>query len=80
MDWTKVDLKDNYERNQTFLDGYSFDTLLLELQCNYPKEKLTKEVVMKHVTSIIENNVAEAFSIINDNLDNIIKTSLDERE
>ena len=80
MDWNNVDLKDGYQRSQTFLDGYSFDTLLLELQCNYPKEKLTKEVVMKHVTTIIENNVAEALSIVNSNLDNIIRISLDERD
>lgn len=35
MDWKNIDLASNYERNQTFLDGYSFETLLLEIDCNF---------------------------------------------
>jgi len=46
MDWKNIDLTSGYERDQNFLDGYDFETLLLEIHCNM--KEITKEAILGH--------------------------------
>mgnify|MGYP003150671173 CR=1 FL=1 len=71
MDWNNVDLTNSYEKDQDFLNSYSFDTLLMEIHCNIPKEKITPEVIMKHAKEVLKNRYDEALSILESNLTNI---------
>lgn len=80
MNWENIDLSDGYERSQNFLDPYSFDTLLLEINCNIPNDKITREAVLKQVQENIQNKVEEAYHIIECNLDNIVKQAREEKK
>lgn len=80
MNWENVDLSDGYERDQNFLDPYSFDTLLLEISCNIPNDKISRESVLKQVHENIQNRVEEAYRIIENNLDNIVEQARKEKE
>ena len=71
MDWNNIDLNSNYELSRDFLDGYAFDTLILELTCNYKAEDITPALVRKHVAESITMKVEDAIGIINDNALNI---------
>lgn len=79
MDWNNVDLSRGYERDQNFLDGYSFDMLLLEIHCNMKKENITEVNVRQHVEKVIRGKVEEAYSILDSNLANIIKQAKSEK-
>ena len=77
MNWSNVDLKDDYERDANLLDAYSFDTILLEINCNL------KDINIKTVSEQFEENlktrVEEAKSIFYSNLNNIVKQAKKER-
>ena len=73
MDWNNIDLDSAYERSRTFLDGYDFDTLILELTCNYRAEDITPGLVRKHAIEQITLKAEEAVSIIEHNMLNIAK-------
>ena len=78
MDWNNVDLDSRYERDQNILDGYSFDTLLLEISCNV--REITKETVKKQFVISLNSKIQSAREIFNNNLDNIVKKAMEERE
>ena len=78
MDWNNVDLDSRYERDQNILDGYSFDTLLLEISCNV--REITKETVKKQFVISLNSKIQSAREIFNNNLDNIVKKAIEERE
>jgi hypothetical protein len=80
IDWTNIKLKDEYQRNLDLLDPYSFETLLLELHCNIPNEKLTKEEIQKHAKSVLLEKYQTAIEILNDNIDNIFKYEQEQRK
>jgi hypothetical protein len=80
MDWLNVNLEDSYEREQDFLDGYSFDTLLLEINCNMRKEDINEDSVMAHVERILSLRKLEAKGIIFANLKKIVEQVLKEKE
>lgn len=71
MDWNNVDLNSNYERDQDFLTGYSFDTLLLEISCNL--RDINEKTVRDHCYNELNNRIREAKEIFEANLKNIIK-------
>ena len=79
MNWNNVDLNSGYEKSQNFLDGYDFDTLLLEVYCNMKKEDTTRENILKHVKAEIANRVQSANEIILANIDNIVKYAIEEK-
>ncbi len=80
IDWSNVDLESGYQRDQNMLDPYSFSDLLLELECNFPKEKLTRANIDKHFNEVIADKVRVAKEIFLDNLNNIQQQSLKEKE
>ena len=71
INWSNLDLNDEYQRNLPVLDSYDIETLLLEINCNI-KDK-TKENIRKHFLEILQNKHTEAIEILESNLDNIIK-------
>ena len=73
MNWKNVNLKNESEAE--FLDGYTFDQLLLEISCNFKKEELTEEQVLKFAFSEIDLKVRLAKDILKDNISNIIEFS-----
>ena len=80
MDWNNINLNSEYERSQNFLDGYDFETLLLELQTNFKTEDLTEEKVLNHAFKAIENRVREAKEILRDNIKQIVQVEKKERK
>ena len=77
MDWNNVDLKNDYERDQDFLTGYSFDTLLLEISCNL--RDINEKTVRDHCYNELNNRIREAKEIFEANLNNIIKDAKEYR-
>ena len=77
MDWNNIDLTDGYERSQNILDGYDFDTLLLEISCNI--KDINKENIKKQFCESLNSKIECAKSVFNANLDNILKEALKER-
>ena len=77
MNWKNVNLKDNYERNQNILDSLSFDTLLLEISCNITD--INKYTIMNQFNIDLENKIASAKEVMQNNLDNILKDAIEYR-
>jgi hypothetical protein len=80
INWSNIDLNSAYKRSLNLLDPYSFETLLLELHCNIPNEKLTKEEIQKHAKSVLLEKYQTAIEILNDNIDNILKYEQEQRK
>lgn len=77
MDWNDVDLTDGYERSQNILDGYDFDTLLLEISCNI--RDINKETIKQQFNESLNSKIQSAKDVFNANLDNILNEALKER-
>lgn len=80
INWANIDLESGYERDQNMLDPYSFSDLLLELECNFPKEKLTLANIDKHFNEVLNEKVRVAREVFKDNLNNIQQQALKEKE
>lgn len=80
MDYRNINLKDSYERGQAILDSYSIDNLLLEIQCNFRKEAITPENVKRHIKGVLDQRYSEALEIFEENLNNICKRAIAEKE
>jgi len=70
IDWNNVNLKDSYERSRNILEPYSFDILLLEVECNL--RDVNAATVTAQFESILQAKVAEAREIFAANLENIV--------
>lgn len=79
MNWQNVDLNSTSEREQNILDPLSFDILLLEISCNIKTENLNAVEIEKHFLNTLKSKVEEAKEIFKDNLQNIVKQSIKER-
>ena len=78
MNWKNVDLTDGYEREQDFLDGYSFDTLLLEIQCNL--KVINRKTVEEQFLEVLQYKIDDAKEIFYNNIDNIVAQAKKERK
>ncbi len=78
MNWKNVDLTDGYEREQDFLDGYSFDTLLLEIQCNL--KEINRKTVEEQFLTVLRYKIDDAKEIFYNNIDNIVAQAKKERK
>lgn len=67
--FTSVHSKDNV------LDGLDFETLITEIKCNYPKDKINKDVVYKQLMADLEVRIEDARFLLELCLENIIKAS-----
>lgn len=77
MNWNSIDLNSPFERSQNILDGYSSETLLLEIECNLPI--INKETVKAQALKELRNKYETAISILYANLDNITDAALKAR-
>lgn len=57
------------------LDGLDFDTLILEMKCNYPKEKITSENVIKQFKEDLEIRLQDSYTLLEYAMENIIKAA-----
>ena len=78
MNWKNVDLTDGYERERDFLDGYSFNTLLLEIQCNL--KEINRKTVEEQFLEVLNSRINDAKEIFYNNIDNIVAQAKKERE
>ena len=77
MNWTKVNLKSDYERNQNIVDPLSFDTLLLEISCNVLD--INKETIKAQFETDLKIRIESAREVFNNNLENILKEAKEYR-
>lgn len=55
------------------LDGLDFQTLIMEVRCNFPKDKINKETVFKQFMEDLSVRVEDAKFLLNLCMDKIIK-------
>lgn len=78
MNWKNVNLDSAYERAQPIIDALSFDTLLLEINCNI--KEINRETVRKQFEEDLQNRIRSAREVFNDNLGNIVTEAKRYRE
>jgi hypothetical protein len=79
LDWKNIDLESNYEKEQTFLDGYSFETLLLEISTNFRIENITEKKVFDYIESEMNKKIECAKDVIRYNIKNIVAKAIEEK-
>lgn len=75
--WSNVDLNSPSERDSALVDAFTFDTLLLEINCNI--KEITPQAVRAQFEESLKLNIEQAREIFNDNLENIVKQAIKER-
>ena len=78
MNWEKIDLNNECERNLNFLDAYSLNELLLQIEYNI--KDINSETVRKQAFDCLKDRYLEAKEIIDANLNNIVKYAKKERK
>ena len=78
MNWKNVDLNSAYERDQNILDGYSFDTLLLEISCNL--REVNERTIREQFEISLRAKIDSAREVFENNLKNIVKMAIKERK
>ena len=78
MNWENVDLKSSYESDQNIIDSLNFNTLLLEISCNI--KDINKETIKAQFEDDLKSRIDSAREVFNNNLNNILKESLDYRK
>jgi hypothetical protein len=75
MNWNNVNLKDSFERSQNILDGYSFDTLLLEISTNLVT--MDEQTISRYFEKQLREKIDIARSVFNSNLKNIVADAIE---
>jgi len=70
-DWSNIDLQSNYQSSLAIIDEYTFDDLLMEINCNLPV--IDEKTVMKQFEDALQSRINSAREIMRDNLKNIVK-------
>ena len=71
MNWDNVDLNSPFERSHKMIDGLTFETFLLEIECNLPI--IDAEEVTKQFENDLSDRIDDARFVFKENLANIIK-------
>ena len=77
MNWSNVNLNDEWEREQSILDAYSFDTLLLEIHCNV--KDINTETVRAQFMESLNSSIHSAKEVFEANLEAIVNKAIEER-
>jgi hypothetical protein len=77
MNRNNINLNSPYESSQEILDGYSFDTILLEIDCNLPV--INPETVKAQFEFELQKRLRSAREVFAANLDNIVNHAIKER-
>ena len=59
--------------NDNILDPLDFGTLIMEMKCNYPKEKINKELVFKQFMTNLSIRIEDAKYLLELCMENILK-------
>ena len=78
IDWSNIDLNSNYQRSLEIIDGYDFETLLLEINCNI--WDINPVTVMIQFEESLQMRIRSARKTMEDNLNNIVKYANDYRK
>jgi hypothetical protein len=78
IDWENIDLDDNYQAGRNLLENYTFDTLLLEVNCNLPT--ISEKTVKAQAMEVINAKYREAIELLEANLTNITNKAIKDRE
>jgi hypothetical protein len=70
-DWSNVDL--DSESHLSLIEGLSFDTLLLEINCNIQIQEINAKTVTEQFELDLQSRIDEAREIFRANLKNIVK-------
>lgn len=74
---SNIDLDSSYQRSLAIIDEYTFEDLLLEINCNLPT--ISKESVMKQFEDALQSRITSAREVMQDNLENIVKHANEQR-
>jgi len=77
-DWSNIDLNSNYQTSLPIVDEYTFDSLLMEINCNIPK--IDAQSVMRQFETALQSRIDSAREIMRDNLENIVKHANEQRD
>jgi hypothetical protein len=72
MNWNNVDLRSR-EVESSIIDAYTFETLLLEINCNV--KEINRETVKAQFAESLKSHIDSAKEVFSANLDNIVKES-----
>lgn len=78
IDWHSIDLKSPWETSRNLIENLTFDTLLLEIDCNLPQ--INAETVTAQFETDLQSRISEARDIFRSNLKNIVRHARKERE
>ena len=76
MDWNNVNLN-SHEIESNLIDSYSFDTLLLEIECNVPN--INYHTVRQQFETSLHAKIDSAREIFDANFDNIVNKAIENR-
>ena len=77
MDWNNVDLN-SHEIDSYLIDPLTFETLLLEINCNIPN--INPATVAAQFEEDLQSRIEEARSVFKYNLKNIVKKAKQDRK
>ena len=80
MNWQNVNLKDAYQLDQNIIDPLSFNSLLIEINCNIKDTEITKETILKQFEDDLQSRIRSARQVMRDNIENILKEAKGEPE
>jgi len=69
--WNNIDLNSAYERSLNILNAYSFEDLLLEINCNL--RDINEATVTKQFNESVESKINCMKEVFEANLKNIVK-------
>lgn len=69
QDWNNIDL-DSHEVGCAIVDEYTFESLLLEIECNLPV--INEDTVREQFYKSLKSNFDEAKDIFESNIKNIV--------
>ena len=78
IDWKNIDLKSSFERDLNLIENLTFETLLLEIDCNITE--ITKGAIVLQFKEDLSSRIEEAWEIFGANLDSIYSAAKQKRK
>jgi hypothetical protein len=70
VNWSNIDL-DSHEAGYSIIDDYTFEDLLLEVNCNLPT--INEATIMRQFEDALQSRIHSAREAMRDNLANIAR-------
>lgn len=78
IDWEKIDFESSFQRSLNLIEPLTFETLLLEVDCNIPE--ITKGAIILQFKEDLSSRIEEAWEIFGANLDSIHSAAKQKRK